>query len=174
MSARLPSSALLRLESTLLCYIQCSESVTFWYGSGSADPYFWLTDPDPSVKFKTSTKFFAYYFLKVHLRHSSKIKVIKMSQNSENQGFSHYFAWWWKDPDPDSYLWLTDQCGPKVSRSGTPIIVSFVDPDPHRFCSDFQPFYTAFVPMELCIVTYYRYRYLPVLKVKFYVRILTF
>jgi len=25
---------------------QCSGSVTFWYGSGSEDPYSWLTDPD--------------------------------------------------------------------------------------------------------------------------------
>jgi hypothetical protein len=25
---------------------QCCGSVTFWYGSGSADPYFLLTDPD--------------------------------------------------------------------------------------------------------------------------------
>ncbi len=24
---------------------QCSGSVTFWYGSGSSDPYLWLTDP---------------------------------------------------------------------------------------------------------------------------------
>jgi hypothetical protein len=29
----------------------CSESVTFWYGSGSrsSDPYLWLTDPDPAL-----------------------------------------------------------------------------------------------------------------------------
>ncbi len=26
---------------------QCSGSVTVWYGSGFADPYLWLTDPDP-------------------------------------------------------------------------------------------------------------------------------
>jgi hypothetical protein len=26
---------------------QCCGSVTFWYGSGSADPYLCLTDPDP-------------------------------------------------------------------------------------------------------------------------------
>ncbi len=25
---------------------QCCGCVTFWYGSGSTDPYFWLTDPD--------------------------------------------------------------------------------------------------------------------------------
>jgi hypothetical protein len=28
---------------------QCSGSVTFWYGSGSADPYHGLTNPDPAL-----------------------------------------------------------------------------------------------------------------------------
>ncbi len=35
--------------------------------------------------------FSAYYFLKVHLHHFSKIKSLKESQNSRNQGFSYYF-----------------------------------------------------------------------------------
>jgi hypothetical protein len=63
--------------------------VTFWYGSGSADPYLCLKDTNPSrillfssVTFKMSTKkFFSklfclqYYFLK-----------------GRNQGFSYYFC----------------------------------------------------------------------------------
>ncbi len=28
--------------------LQCWESVTFWCGSGSPDPYLWLMDPDPT------------------------------------------------------------------------------------------------------------------------------
>jgi hypothetical protein len=36
--------------------------------------------------------FFALYFLKVNLHHYSKIKSIKKSQKSENQGFSNYFC----------------------------------------------------------------------------------
>ncbi len=41
----------------------CCGSVTFWYGSGSADPNLWLTDPDPapdpaSVTFKTLTIYY--------------------------------------------------------------------------------------------------------------------
>ncbi len=41
----------------------CCGSVTFWYESGSADPYLWLTDPDSapdpaSVTFKTLTKYY--------------------------------------------------------------------------------------------------------------------
>ncbi len=61
---------------------QCCGSVTFWYGSGSANQYHWLKDLDPdpillfsSVAFKMPTKnkffwsFFAYYFLILHLLH---------------------------------------------------------------------------------------------------------
>ncbi len=63
--------------------------MTFWgeseSGSGSADPYLVLMDPDPGVdpdpaifvidlpKMPTKTNFlksfFAYYFLKVHVHH---------------------------------------------------------------------------------------------------------
>jgi hypothetical protein len=28
-------------------FYQCCGSVTFWYGSGSADPCLWLMDPSP-------------------------------------------------------------------------------------------------------------------------------
>ncbi len=38
------------------------------------------------------TKFSAYYFLKVHLHHFSKIESQKESQNSRNPGFSYYFS----------------------------------------------------------------------------------
>jgi len=34
------------LSQTWITWKQCCGSVTFWYGSGSADPYHWLTDPD--------------------------------------------------------------------------------------------------------------------------------
>jgi hypothetical protein len=48
---------------------QCCRSVTFWYGSGAADPYHLLmdSDPDPAlfVFCFQKSKFFAYYFLKV-------------------------------------------------------------------------------------------------------------
>jgi hypothetical protein len=32
-------------------YLWCSGSVTFWYGSGSADQYRWFTDPDHALFF---------------------------------------------------------------------------------------------------------------------------
>ena len=81
---------------------QCCGSMTFWGGSGSADPCLWLMDPDPAIividlqdaikKLIFNTIFSAYYFLKVHLHHFSKIKSQKESQNSRNQGFSYYFC----------------------------------------------------------------------------------
>jgi hypothetical protein len=39
-----------------------------------------------------NTIFSAYYFLKLHLHHFSKIKSQKESQNSRNQGFFNIFA----------------------------------------------------------------------------------
>ncbi len=87
---------------------QCSGSMTFWggSGSGSSDPCFWLmdpdSDPDPAIfviylqdaskKLIFNTIFSAYYILKVHLHHFSKIKSQKKSQNRRNQGFSYYFC----------------------------------------------------------------------------------
>ncbi len=64
-------------------------SVTFWYRSGSgsisADPYHCVTDPDPDPalfrqwlsRCGQKISFFAYYFLKVHLHQTSKIKSHK-------------------------------------------------------------------------------------------------
>ncbi len=60
------------------------------------DPYYWHSDP-----------FFAFYFLKAHLCQSSKIKKSKKEvAKRRNQGFSYFFACWWKDlykimTDPD-------------------------------------------------------------------------
>jgi hypothetical protein len=47
---------------------------------------------DASKKRIFTTIFSAYYFLKVHFHHFSKIKSQKESQNSRNQGFSYYFC----------------------------------------------------------------------------------
>jgi hypothetical protein len=59
-------------------------------------------DPDPAIfvidlqdackKLIFNTIFSAYYFLKVHLHHFSKIKCQEGSQISRNQGFSYYFC----------------------------------------------------------------------------------
>jgi hypothetical protein len=90
----------------LTYYDQCCGSMTFWRGSGSgsADPCLWLMDPDPdpaifvivlqdaSKKTNFLHNFSAYYFLKTHLHHFSKINSQKESQNSRNQGVSYYFC----------------------------------------------------------------------------------
>jgi hypothetical protein len=58
-------------------------------------------DPDPAIvidlkdatkKLIFNTNFSAFYFLKVHLHHFSKIKTQKESQNSRNQCYSYYFC----------------------------------------------------------------------------------
>ncbi len=63
-----------------------------WSGSGSCYFRHWpLKDASKKLIFYTS--FSAYYFLKLHLHHISKIKSqSKKSQNSRNQGFSYYFC----------------------------------------------------------------------------------
>ncbi len=86
---------------------QCCGSMTFWRGSGSADPCLWLmdpdSDPDPDIfvidpqdakKNNLKKSFSAYNFLKghCHLHHFSKIQSQTKSQNSRNQGFSYYFC----------------------------------------------------------------------------------
>ncbi len=99
-------------------------------GSGSLDLYIWLTDPalfisDLQDANNFYSKFFASYFLKVHLYHSSQIKRHR-SKKTEFQGFLPIFALWWEDPGPDLYLWRTDPDlgDPKsyVSGSGTLVI----------------------------------------------------
>ncbi len=49
-------------------------------------PVLWLSNPDPDLNFS------AYYFLKVHLHHFSKIKSKKEEKNSRNEGFSYCFS----------------------------------------------------------------------------------
>jgi hypothetical protein len=57
------------------------------------DPAIFVIDlQDASKKLIFNTIFSAYYFLKVHLHHFSKIKSQKESQNRRNQGFSYYFC----------------------------------------------------------------------------------
>jgi hypothetical protein len=95
-----------KLTVALICHTLTSGSVAdpwhFGGGSGSADPGLGLMDPDPAIfvidlQDASKNKFFykifsAYYFLKVHLHHFSKIKSQKESLNSRNQGFSYYFC----------------------------------------------------------------------------------
>ncbi len=72
--------------------------MTFLYrfgrGSGSSDPYIWLTDPNADPGGPTTSGSGCGFGTLVHLHHSSKIKshTLKKLQNSRNQGFSYYFC----------------------------------------------------------------------------------
>ncbi len=79
-----PSSNTLSL---CLSSLQCCGSMIFWCGSGSCYFRHW---PSRCQK-KVNKIFSAYYFLKEHLHHFSKIKSQNESQNSRNNGFSYFF-----------------------------------------------------------------------------------
>ncbi len=61
-------------------------------GSGSGSCYFCQWPSRCQLKTNLKKSFSAYYFLKEHLHHFSKIKNQKVSQNSRNRGFSYYFG----------------------------------------------------------------------------------
>ncbi len=68
----------------LLRFKQCCGSVTFWYGSGSADPLLWLKDHDPAIFISdlpdgNKKSYFAYYFLKLDLMYI----IFKMKSHKE-------------------------------------------------------------------------------------------
>ncbi len=77
----------------ILGWIRIRGSMPLTNGSGSGFFYFrhWPSRCQQKTNF-FNTIFSAYYFLKVHLHHISKIKSQKESQNSRNQGFSYYFC----------------------------------------------------------------------------------
>jgi hypothetical protein len=79
----------------ILVSIRIRGSMPLTYGSGFGS-YF----QDANKKQICLKRFSAYYFLKVHLHHFSKIKSEKKSQNSWNEGFSHYFCLMIEGPDP--------------------------------------------------------------------------
>ena len=70
-----------------------------WFGSGSADPCLWLMDPDPNpaifvIDLQDTNKkliwkksFPAYYSLRVHLHHFSKIKSPKEVTKQQESRF---------------------------------------------------------------------------------------
>jgi hypothetical protein len=103
-----------RISSYFFSFCQCYGPITsgYRYGSGSSDQYLWLTDQaldpalfvsdlqDANIKLIFFSTFVCSYFLKVHLHHSSRIKVIKKSQNSRSQGFSYNFCLRGTDLDP--------------------------------------------------------------------------
>ncbi len=77
---------------------QCCGSLTFWYGSGSSDPYIWLTYPESGCGCGSGGPK-NVRILRIRVRNTGTFtsffkdkKVIKKSQNIRNKGFSYYFC----------------------------------------------------------------------------------
>ncbi len=113
--------------------------MTFWCGSGSADPCLWLMDPDPDPaifvidlqdpnKKANLKKVFLLLLFEYTFTSFFKDKKSKWSHKTVGiKVFLTIFAWWWKEPDPDPYLWLMvpDPGGPKQTDP--------TDPDPQHW-----------------------------------------
>ncbi len=81
----------------ILGWIRIRGSMPLTNGSGSGSWIRILLFSSFTFKMPAKNKFLnticsAYYFLKRHLHHFSKIKSQKVSLNSRNQGFSYYFC----------------------------------------------------------------------------------
>ncbi len=104
-------------------------------GSGSAYPCLWLMDPDsdPAIfvtDFQDANKKYLYPFFKDKKSKRSHKRVgIKVLLT--------IFAWWWKDPDPDSYFWIMDPDpgSPKTCGSGGSGTLDVCNPSWNLFLS---------------------------------------
>ncbi len=92
---------------------QCPGSLTFWYGSGSGttDRYHWITDPDHVLFFNglqddnNEKSFFSNYFcLLLTVGKFTQViknnKLLRSHKTIDIKVFLHFFACWWKHPDP--------------------------------------------------------------------------
>jgi hypothetical protein len=64
--------------SKILCTNQCCGSMTFWCGSGSADPCLWVMDADPSI------------FIIEKVDHFSKVKSQKEVTKQKSRFFLQF------------------------------------------------------------------------------------
>ncbi len=115
-----PISAVFRIHN-ILVWIRIRGSMPLTNGSGSCYFRHWPSRCQQKTNFLKS--FFAYYFLKVHLHHFSKIKSPKEVTNSRNQGFTYYFCL------------LIEESGsiPLTNGSGSGKPKKHVDPDPEHW-----------------------------------------
>jgi hypothetical protein len=123
MSASLLQAQLLeKIQGSKNLYIIFECQLSSWVSSSVVDSCFFATDPDPRIRItdlririrlllfssmadNMPTKisffqiFFAYYFSKVHLHQSSKIKV-KKAKNGRKYKSRFFFIFLLVDPDP--------------------------------------------------------------------------
>jgi len=79
------------------CFYQCSESMTFWggSGSGSSDPCFWLVDPDPPIVVIDLQIIFNTIFFWLLLFEGTFTSFLKDCHKIEwMKIFLTIFAWW--------------------------------------------------------------------------------
>jgi hypothetical protein len=68
------------------------DPVTFWYGSGSQDPYHWLMDPDPALffsSFQNANKSFSLIIFRRYIY----ISLPSHESNEEQQTKFSYSYW---------------------------------------------------------------------------------
>ncbi len=83
---------------------QCCGSMKFWCGSGSCYFRQW-----PSRRKKKFFQVFCLLLFEGTFPSSFKNKTSWRSHKTIGINvFLTLFAWWYKDPDPDPYLWLMD------------------------------------------------------------------
>jgi hypothetical protein len=107
----------------------CSGSVTFWSESIPANSCLWLTHPHPDpglfvsdIQDTNKKYFFCLLLFEGIFTSFVKDKNSWRSHKTvEIKVFLTFFAWWWKDPEPDLYLWLMDPDpgGSKICGSGS-------------------------------------------------------
>jgi hypothetical protein len=103
-------------------YSRCCGSVTCWYGYGSA-PLFQrihiLLFSSATFKMEAKNYIFLNFLCLLPTFEGTFTSFSRINRHKEvikqwdQCIFSLFFAWWYKDPDPDQYLWLKDPEGPK-------------------------------------------------------------
>jgi len=97
-----------------------ADPLKFWSGSGSAEPYLWLMEPDPA-KFvsdlqresrRQQKKFFCLLLCEVTFTKSFEDKKSWRSHKTvEIKVYLYFFACWWNYPDadpegPKTWIWI--------------------------------------------------------------------
>ncbi len=128
-----------KVEKSSLCLMQCSGSVTFWYGSGfrSMDHSYTYGSGSRScsfrrwlLRFQQKIIFFNFFGLLLSVGSFASVfkdkKSLRGHWTSENKFFKKFFIFFWlvdgrwKDPDPYKIITDPDPGGPKKHTDPAP------------------------------------------------------